>query len=57
MSYWFALPGFFEQIEFYNDPAGSITSNFPSGNNEWNIPIDFVFQGAGKDAIPALGGA
>ncbi|MDH3711972.1 MAG: DUF3179 domain-containing protein [Cyclobacteriaceae bacterium] len=54
MSYWFALPAFFEQIELYNDPDGSIVSTFPDGTEEWAIPIDYIFQGAGKDAILAL---
>lgn len=53
MSYWFALPAFFEHIEIHDD-AGLISNPLPEGNADWNIPVNYIFQGAGKDGILAL---
>ena len=54
MGYWFAFGAFFPGTEIYQDERSvPVISPTPPSEN-WLLPIDEVFAGTSKDAIPSI---
>lgn len=55
IGYWFSFGSFFPGLEIYDDPR-SVTPPPPASitNQNWSLPIETIFSGAGRDGIPSL---
>lgn len=54
MAYWFAIAAFYPEVEIYGSSALG-TGTVPEAlNSDWLVSSDFIFTGAGMDAIPAI---
>ncbi|MFK7925860.1 MAG: DUF3179 domain-containing (seleno)protein, partial [Bacteroidia bacterium] len=55
IGYWFSFGSFFPGLEIYDDPR-SVTPPPPAAitNQNWSLPIETIFAGAGRDGIPSL---